>query len=134
MCSYQLSVSLKFCTIEFGIHFTEPRYMTPQHDYSKRPLQLFWLDGLALQAIAESDEEAMLVVQVDDKDDEDENNNNNNEKPNPTSSIYPLRPPVEAIATFKTTPSIHAGYAATWFGLSAAGLYMTRKLITKGRF
>jgi surfeit locus 1 family protein len=110
---------------------TEPRFMTPQHDYSKRPLQLFWLDGLALQAIAESDEETMLLTQVNDDGNEGTADTGSSSS---SSSIYPLRPPVEAIATFKTTPSIHAGYAATWFGLSAAGMYMTRKLISKGRF
>ena len=104
--------------------------MTPEHDYSKRPLQLFWLDPVSLQAIAESNEETLLMTQVkDDSDDEDKER-----KSSSSSSIYPLQPPVEALATFKTTPSIHAGYAATWFGLSAAGMYMTRKLITKGRF
>ena len=46
---------------------------------------------------------------------------------------YPLRPPIDSVADFKTTPAIHAGYAATWFGLSGAGIYMTRKLITRGR-
>lgn len=48
-------------------------------------------------------------------------------------STYPLQPPVDSVAEFKTTPMIHAGYAATWFGLSGAGLYMTRMLITRGR-
>mmetsp|Transcript_24851 Transcript_24851/g.58991 ORF Transcript_24851/g.58991 Transcript_24851/m.58991 type:complete len:334 (+) Transcript_24851:175-1176(+) len=109
----------------------KPRFMTPQHDYSKRPLQLFWLDGVALQALSESNEETMLMTQV--KDDTNEGDEER-KSPSSSSSIYPLQPPVEAIATFKTTPSIHAGYAATWFGLSAAGIYMTRKLISKGRF
>mmetsp|Transcript_24853 Transcript_24853/g.58997 ORF Transcript_24853/g.58997 Transcript_24853/m.58997 type:complete len:107 (+) Transcript_24853:860-1180(+) len=106
--------------------------MTPQHDYSKRPLQIFWLDGIALQALAESNEETMLMTQV--KDDNDDGDEERKSSSSSSSSIYPLQPPVEAVATFKTTPSIHAGYAATWFGLSAAGVYMTRKLISKGRF
>jgi surfeit locus 1 family protein len=49
------------------------------------------------------------------------------------STEYPLKPPVASVADFKTTPAIHAGYAATWFGLSGSGIYMTRKLITRGR-
>lgn len=102
--------------------------MTPEHDYSKRPLQLFWLDGLALQAIAESDEETRLMVQVLEEKDDDTT------KESQHSVEYPLRPPISEVANFRTTPAIHVGYAATWFGLSAAGIYMTRKLITKGRF
>ena len=93
--------------------------ITPEHDYSKRPLQLFWLDGLALQAIAESEEETILLTEV-----KDEGSN---------SEEFPLKPPVASVGDFKTTPAIHAGYATTWFGLSAAGVYMTRKLITRGR-
>ena len=105
----------------------KPRTITPEHDYSKRPLQLFWLDGLALQAIAESDEETMLLTQVKEEPNDDDSTSS-------TSSVsYPLTPPVDSIAGFKTTPAIHVGYAATWFGLSGAGLIMTRKLITRGR-
>ena len=111
----------------------EPRFITPEHDYSKRPLQLFWIDGLALKAIAadlykpeelESDTETAMVTQVVE---EDESSSND-------SLLYPLQPPVSCIGNFKTTPATHMGYAATWFGLSGAGLYMTRKLITRGRY
>jgi cytochrome oxidase assembly protein ShyY1 len=111
--------------------------MKPEHDYSKRPLQLFWLDGLALQAIAESDEETMLMAQVlDEQENDDQDGSRIHTGVNKLGSdvVYPLQPPLSSIGNFKTTPSIHAGYAATWFGLSAAGVYMTRKLITKGRF
>ena len=116
------------------------------HDYTKRPLQLFWVDGLALKAIAEitSEEEVALLVQVLDTN-ENENENKNDTTSSSTSSTatvnangallaYPLQPPVASISEFKTTPSVHVGYATTWFGLSGAGLYMTKKLITKGRY
>merc|ERR1740130_1529628 len=54
----------------------KPRFITPVHDYTKRPLQLFWVDGLALKAIAEitSEEEVALLVQVLDTN-ENENTN-----------------------------------------------------------
>ena len=104
------------------------------HDYSRRPLQLFWIDGLALKAIGEQsnlEEETAVVTQViDNENDDDENENKNNE----LLPIYPLQPPVTSISAFKTSPAVHMGYSATWFGLSGAGLYMTRKLITKGRY
>lgn len=107
--------------------------MTPEHNYSKRPLQLFWLDGIALQAIAESKESTILLTQVQEDDNEKEKQQSSmNNKENDVR--YPLRPPVSTVGDFKTTPLIHAGYATTWFGLSAAGVYMTRKLLTKGRF
>eukprot|EP00526_Cylindrotheca_closterium_P014468 CAMPEP_0113647090 /NCGR_PEP_ID=MMETSP0017_2-20120614/24908_1 /TAXON_ID=2856 /ORGANISM="Cylindrotheca closterium" /LENGTH=276 /DNA_ID=CAMNT_0000559089 /DNA_START=38 /DNA_END=868 /DNA_ORIENTATION=+ /assembly_acc=CAM_ASM_000147 len=104
----------------------KPKIITPQHDYSKRPLQLFWFDPLALQAIAESEEEISLLAQVVSEEEADESSAK-------SGALYPLRPPVASVADFKTTPAIHAGYAATWFGLSGAGIYMTRKLITRGR-
>jgi len=92
--------------------------ISPEHDYSTRPLRLFWLDALALQALAESEDETVLMVQIKDEEEELQ---------------YPMRPPLDAVAEFKTTPEIHAGYAATWFGLSGAGVYMMRKMLTKGR-
>jgi surfeit locus 1 family protein len=123
-----------FCSALF-LRSIEPRFITPVHDYSKRPLQLFWIDGLALKAIAAelytpedlaSNNETAMVTQVV----EDDGDDGSNEGP----LLYPLQPPVSSIGNFKTTPATHVGYAATWFGLSGAGLYMTRKLITKGRF
>ena len=126
---------------------SEPRFITPVHDYTKRPLQLFWVDGLALKAIAEitSEEEVALLVQVLDTNENDNENTNTTSSSSSSSSTatvnangallaYPLQPPVASISEFKTTPSVHVGYATTWFGLSGAGLYMTKKLITKGRY
>jgi cytochrome oxidase assembly protein ShyY1 len=103
---------------DFFIILVEPRIIVPEHDYSKRPLQLFWFDGLALQAIAESEEEMVILTEVEE---------------DSSSHEYPLKPPLASVADFKTTPLIHVGYATTWFGLSAAGIYMTRKLVTRGR-
>eukprot|EP00536_Pseudo-nitzschia_multiseries_P003101 jgi/Psemu1/185075/e_gw1.44.110.1 len=129
----------------------KPRFIIPEHDYSKRPLQLFWIDGLALKAIAadlmttEERERAdtPVVTQVVGCDYESESENENEFDAHTTTQaattttqqlLYPLQPPVASVGAFKTTPSVHMGYAATWFGLSGAGWYMTRKLITKGRW
>jgi hypothetical protein len=90
------------------------------------------MDGLALQAIAESDEPTILMTQVVDDGADDEHKSL--AKSTTAPALYPLQPPVSAVGDFKTTPMIHVGYATTWFGLSAAGMYMTRKLITKGRY
>ena len=129
-----------YCVFVFG---AEPRFITPEHDYSKRPLQLFWIDGLALKAIAAelytpedlaSNEETAMVTQVIDDDDDDGNNKNGSTTRSEGPLLYPLQPPVSSIGNFKTTPATHMGYAVTWFGLSGAGLFLTRKLITKGRF
>ena len=45
----------------------------------------------------------------------------------------PVKPLIDAIGEFKVMPPTHAGYAFTWFGLSAAGTMMTKKLISRGR-
>jgi surfeit locus 1 family protein len=47
--------------------------------------------------------------------------------------MFPVKPSKETVGEFKVLPSTHAGYAFTWFGLSSAGIFMTRKLITRGR-
>jgi cytochrome oxidase assembly protein ShyY1 len=43
------------------------------------------------------------------------------------------RPSVDQIDVPKVSPAIHAGYAVTWYGLSLAGVLLTRKLILRGR-
>lgn len=142
-CFFLLLTRLLFFFVSVLLACTEPRFITPEHDYSKRPLQLFWVDGVALQAIAESDDPTLLMTQVVDdvvldKDDpaneEEQQQQQQASGASSSSSLYPLQPPVSAVGDFKTTPMIHVGYATTWFGLSAAGVYMTRKLITKGRY
>ena len=40
-----------------------------------------------------------------------------------------VRPTIDQAVEFKVTPETHAGYAATWFSLSVAGVFMTRKLL-----
>jgi cytochrome oxidase assembly protein ShyY1 len=44
------------------------------------------------------------------------------------SSSWPVTPTAEKVGDFRVTPAVHAGYAFTWYGLSVAGLYMTRML------
>lgn len=46
---------------------------------------------------------------------------------------FPLQPSKKDVGEFKLTPEIHAGYAVTWYGLSIAGVIMTRKMFTRGR-
>ena len=46
---------------------------------------------------------------------------------------YPVKSTQEYVGEFKVTPEIHAAYAVTWFGLSGAGVLMTRKLLSRGR-
>ena len=48
-----------------------------------------------------------------------------------STSEWPVSPTADHMADFKTSPSIHLGYAFTWYGLSMAGLYMTRLLLFK---
>ena len=52
---------------------------------------------------------------------------------NSEGNNFPVKPSKETVGEFKVLPSTHAGYAFTWFGLTGAGLFMTKKLITKGR-
>jgi hypothetical protein len=67
---------------------------------------------------------------------QDENDDNNRESSSSSDlwnvSSWPVRPPLERLAEFPITPSIHAAYAGTWFSLSAAGIYMTRQLLRRG--
>ena len=58
---------------------------------------------------------------------------NDDEKTQQQQLQYPVKPTQEYVGEFKVTPEVHAGYAVTWFGLSGAGIVMTRKLLTRGR-
>lgn len=50
----------------------------------------------------------------------------NNPEPHsyPALRQWPVRPTAEAASEFKISPLVHAGYAFTWYSLSAAGVYM----------
>lgn len=98
----------------------KPRFMVPQHDLTKRPPRFYWMDQETMEELSGIEKgESLMMVQVKDVNDEE--------------LKYPAQPPADVVGDFKTTPLIHAGYAATWYGLAGAGLFMTRALITRGR-
>ena len=110
-----------------ALHFTslhlvaEPRFVTPEHNFGKEPPRFFWMDKASLEDVAGLvPGSGIFLMQV-----QAELNGN--------EGTFPAHASAETVGEFKTTPSVHAGYAATWFGLSGAGIYMTRKLITRGR-
>lgn len=120
----------------------QPRFLSPVHD-ARTPNRLLWMDRKALEERTSTagqhpllltetetvgagaiDDGAAAVpgaavpVQV---------------PPPPPAPTFPVRPTAETVGEFKVTPFTHAGYAVTWYGLSAAGMVMTRKLLTRGR-
>jgi cytochrome oxidase assembly protein ShyY1 len=48
-------------------------------------------------------------------------------------TVWPVAPPVERVGEPKLMPAVHAGYAVTWYGMSVAGMYMMRIMMTRGR-
>ena len=134
-------------------------FITPEHDFLTKPLQMFWIDGRALKSIAGTD--LYPPGEIDDGDDDETDPvlvrqiAAAGETTNTTTTAggsedgaapaanggsrfpYPLRPTVSAIiANLETTthPVTHMGYAAGWFGLTGSCFwYVTRTLITRGR-
>lgn len=126
----------------------DPRWIKPQHDFSKRPLRLIYFDenplkvvleqfcgnnqdsnqqqqekqALQKHSVTQEDDSLILLTQI--KDTAHEKN---------VKLAFPLQSPVDKVGEHKVSPAIHAGYAATWFGMSGAGILMTRKLLTRGR-
>ncbi|KAL7512912.1 hypothetical protein ACHAXN_010146 [Cyclotella atomus] len=93
------------------------------NDNDGRIQKLLWLDR---QAIAEMTScplgsEPPLFVQISDATTDE------------IKTTFPVRSSREYVGEFKVTPEVHLGYATTWFGLSGAGVLMTRKLLRKGR-
>ena len=66
-----------------------------------------------------------VEIMTDDKKSDDD------DTPSATA-FFTARASREFIGEFKVTPSIHTGYAFTWFGLSSAG-YSSRKLLSRGK-
>jgi cytochrome oxidase assembly protein ShyY1 len=95
--------------------------------------KLLWMDREAMEQMTScnKNQHPPLFVQI--------NTEDNNHQLTTTAATttrrrsYPVRPSQEYVGEFKVTPEVHAGYAVTWFGLSGAGVIMTRKLLTRGR-
>lgn len=98
----------------------QPRFIKADHELDKQPMQMFWIDQASMEHVSGIDEgTGLFLTEV---------------RTTESDTIrWPVKPALETVGEFKTTPIIHAGYAATWFGLSGAGMIMTRKLITRGR-
>lgn len=99
-----------------------PRFMMPPHNFSKRPPRLYWMDLETMHDVTGDGKE--IFVEVDSASDNDQKEERRS---------YPAKPPPSTVGEFKVSPLTHAGYALTWYGLAAAGMVMTRKLITRGR-
>lgn len=94
---------------------------SPVHEIGCR--RLLWMDRSAMAAAAGiADAEGLLLLtETDDEQDDD-------------GPRFPLRPSTEDVGmTVAMAPEQHAGYAVTWFGLSGAGILMTRRLLGRGR-
>ena len=124
-----------------------PKFLSPVHD-QRTPNRLLWMDRGALEertgtgagagAGAGGDggqcHHPLLLTETTEtttgstgKEDADTT------APPPPAPTFPVRPTAHTVGEFKVTPATHAGYAVTWFGLSGAGMVMTRKLLTRGR-
>ena len=112
--------------------FTPPSridYKKTETNNSNEQLQtnekLLWMDRDAMEEITRCDTDCHppLFVEINAKDEEKEK----------MMQQYPVKPTEEYVGEFKVTPDIHVGYALTWFGLSGAGIVMTRKLLRRAR-
>jgi len=89
---------------------TPKSMLVAQHELDTKPPRFFWFDLETMQQRYKGP----LVASVASSD-----------------NTWPAASPASSIGDFKVTPAVHAGYAATWFGLSAAGIYMTRQLMRR---
>jgi surfeit locus 1 family protein len=95
----------------------------------KEMKKLLWMDREAMEEMTGAADHSPLFVQINDS---TTNSNSDNDGTN-NGIQFPVKPSQEYVGEFKVTPEIHVGYAVTWFGLSGAGVIMTRKLLTRGR-
>ena len=125
---------INFCTQTIA----EPRFLVAEHKVKEKPAVLYWYDWPAMMAVGGlsfgtaggGDRPALVMTAV--QQGGDEGDETTAKRPSDAPS-WPVQPTAAKVGEFKVSPAVHAGYAFTWFGLSGAGLYMTRKLITRGR-
>jgi surfeit locus 1 family protein len=126
-----------------------PRFLIAGHELAARPPTLFWFDATTLQELlpkrsSSSSRTPPLPLPPSDETKQQpsvrlytavvETKDTSHPAATATASnTWPAAPPVTAVGTFKVDPAMHAGYAVTWYGLATAGLFMTRKLVTRGR-
>lgn len=104
-----------------------PRFMSPPHN-AREPRQLLWFDRAAIERVTRTSGTAPLLLKQTAPTEGAGANVDDDGAPR-----FPVKPSVETVGEFKVPPSTHAGYALTWYGLSGAGIFMTRKLATRGR-
>lgn len=105
-----------------------PTFLSPIHN-SKKPKELLWFDRTEIEKkTLTTNTFPLLLVDTRTKQPEQDTTNGHDIVPQ-----IPVKPSMETVGEFKVTPSTHVGYGLTWFGLSGAGIVMTRKLITRGR-
>jgi len=109
-----------------------PRMLVAEHNMKERPPRLFWYDLETIQQWIGWKKSAPLQLYMAVSSPSSDGGPQPSSSSSPSMS-WPVAPPVEAVGDFKVSPVIHASYAVTWYGLSAAGLYMTRMMLTKGR-
>jgi Uncharacterized conserved protein len=101
----------------------QPRLFSPVHS-AKDPKQLLWFDRNAIEEKTKTaGSHPVLLTEV----------RNTSDQSKEVANGPPFKPSKESVGEFKVTPATHAGYAVTWFGLSGAGILMTRKLMMRGR-
>ena len=93
--------------------------------------KLLWMDREAMEEMTNcsTNDHPPLFVQINTTSATDDNMNTKTE----SKISFPVQPSEEYVGEFKVTPDVHMGYAITWFGLSGAGVIMTRKLLRRGR-
>ena len=91
--------------------------------------KLLWMDRPAMEELTSSPSDYHPPLFVEINTDNDTTTDSAGDK----TLQYPVKSTQEYVGEFKVTPEIHAAYAVTWFGLSGAGVLMTRKLLSRGR-
>lgn len=110
----------------------KPRIIVPEHKMNGEGIpELLWMDFTTLQEYVKSDSDPdtimlSLVTAVQDEQQEQQDNETSQ-----VNRSFPVAPPLKSLGEFKTSPMIHVGYAATWYGLATAGMVMTRMLILR---
>ena len=138
----------------------EPRFLVADHKLDLDPPELFWMDLATIRGYYYDDDNNKIKNKNNKKNNDSDSsslanhqqagkgpmtsplpavhlltavqdNNDEDKEEKHINNYFPLSPPAQNVGEFKTSPMIHAGYAATWYGLAAAGLYMTRILILR---
>ena len=113
------------CLVEIYIYMcmcVEPsKWIAPPATSAKEPRHFIWMDRPVMEKQTNTEShDPLLITEIAALSSLQDKN-----------FTFPVKPKSSTVGEYKVLPPTHAAYAFTWFGLSGAGVLMTRNLLNR---